>query len=248
MIVYKVGRYTFSADLCRYSKEVGQEGNYTLGFCTVEYLPKGNSLYHPEPKIIDANKPYDIIEFDPKAKINGSLAIQCEPDTYNATQAEEISWIAIKIDAPNGDLDGLIRKVAEERGIELTERVMDQTRERLFTKYATPQYSDPATVGALVRNTSTLKADYYYKSRIDALAKHFNTTARQAEWLVFLDRGSKMAKRDDGWHPTLLDLDEPATEKELNELVDAGAIAFDAESNTYTNTEKTTLALRENYL
>lgn len=57
-----------------------------------------------------------------------------------------------------------------------------------------------------------------------------------------------MAKHDDGWHPTLLDLDEPATEKELNELVDAGAIAFDAESNTYTNTEKTTLALRENYL
>ncbi|OXD45006.1 hypothetical protein CE131_25105, partial [Vibrio parahaemolyticus] len=89
MIVYKVGRYTFSADLCRYSKEVGQEGNYTLGFCTVEYLPKGNSLYHPEPKIIDANKPYDIIEFDPKAKINGSLAIQCEPDKYNATQAED---------------------------------------------------------------------------------------------------------------------------------------------------------------
>nr|WP_182028037.1 hypothetical protein [Vibrio parahaemolyticus] len=42
-----------------------------------------------------------------------------------------------------------------------------------------------------------------------------------------------MAKRDDGWHPTLLYLDEPATEKELNELVDAGAIAFDAESNTY---------------
>ncbi|OXD51215.1 hypothetical protein CE131_24615, partial [Vibrio parahaemolyticus] len=138
-------------------------------------------------------QPYDIIEFDPKAKINGSLAIQCEPDKYNATQAEEMSWIAIKIDAPNSDLDGLIRKVAKERGIELTERVMAQTRER-----ATPQYSDPATVGALVRNTSTLKADYYYKLRLDALAKHFNTTVRQAEWLAFLDRGSKMAKRDDG--------------------------------------------------
>lgn len=99
MIVYKVGRYTFSADLRRYSKQVGQEGNYTLGFCTVEYLPKGNSLYHPEPKLIDSNKPYDIIEFDPKAKINGSLAIQCEPDKHNTTQAEEISWIAIQIDA-----------------------------------------------------------------------------------------------------------------------------------------------------
>lgn len=248
MIVYKVGRYTFSADLGRYSKEVGQEGNYTLGFCKVEYLPKGNSLYHPQPKTIDASKPYEIIEFAPKAHIAGSLAIQCEPDKYNATQAEEMSWIAIKIDAPNGDLDGLIRKVATERGIELTEHVMEQTRERLFTKYSTPQYSDPATVGALVRNTSTLKADYYYKSRVDALAKHFNTTARQAEWLVFLDRGSKMAKRDDGWHPTLLDLDEPATEKELNELVDAGAIALDGDSNTYINTEKTALALRENYL
>nr|WP_259345355.1 hypothetical protein [Vibrio parahaemolyticus] len=36
---------------------------------------------------------------------------------------------------------------------------MNQTRERLFTKYATPQYSDPATVGALVRNTSTRPLD-----------------------------------------------------------------------------------------
>lgn len=124
MIVYKVGRYTFSADLRRYSKQVGQEGNYTLGFCTVEYLPKGNSLYHPEPKLIDSNKPYDIIEFDPKAKINGSLAIQCEPDKHNATQAEEISWIAIQIDAPDGDLDGLIRRIAAEGGVELNEQIL----------------------------------------------------------------------------------------------------------------------------
>lgn len=248
MIVYKVGRYTFSADLRRYSKQVGQEGNYTLGFCTVEYLPKGNSLYHPEPKLIDSNKPYDIIEFDPKAKINGSLAIQCEPDKHNATQAEEISWIAIQIDAPDGDLDGLIRRIAAEGGVELNEQILNQTRENIYMRYSTPTQSDPATVGALIRNTSTLKADFYYKTRIESLAKHINTTSRQAEWLVFIDNGSKMAKRDDGWHPTLLDLDEPATEKELNELVDAGAIAFDAESNTYTNTEKATLALRENYL
>ncbi|MBO0217467.1 hypothetical protein J0676_28775, partial [Vibrio sp. Vb2880] len=80
------------------------------------------SLYHPEPKLIDSNKPYDIIEFDPKAKINGSLAIQCKADKHNATQAEEISWIAIQIDAPDGDLDGLIRRIAAEGGVELNEQ------------------------------------------------------------------------------------------------------------------------------
>ncbi|GAJ74194.1 hypothetical protein JCM18904_5167 [Vibrio sp. JCM 18904] len=189
MIVYKVGRYTFSADLRRYSKQVGQKGNYTLGFCTVEYLPKGNSLYHPEPKLIDSNKPYDIIEFDPKAKINGSLAIQCEADKHNATQAEEISWIAIQIDAPDGDLDGLIRRIAAEGGVELNEQILNQTRENIYMRYSTPTQSDPATVGALIRNTSTLKADFYYKTRIESLAKHFNTTSRQAEWLVFIDNG-----------------------------------------------------------
>jgi len=76
MSTYSINNYLISQDLTRYAKQVGKDGNYTLGHCIVEYIEQADRIFTPELKVIDTSKAYDLIDLDQDCGFKGRVAIQ----------------------------------------------------------------------------------------------------------------------------------------------------------------------------
>lgn len=252
MMLYQIGDYTLSADLQRYSKtlpdlaETDDDIKNELGYCKVEYVkaPIGDMAF--QPLTLDPDKPYETLNFEPMTNLTGHLAIQTTVTSHCASAEDEASWLRVKIAAPNADLDALITEQATSNGLTLTKQEFKQTKERLLIKMSTPKTSNPATVGALIRNTATIRATILFAVRILELADALSISERHAEFLAFAERHKGFTLLESGWHPDGMTLTVAASAEELEQL--ASKDLLELTQNRYVATEKAITLLRTHYL
>lgn len=116
MMLYTIGDYTISADLLRYSRQMSiglLKPEYELGFCTVEHIPADMPKYKHTPILLDVDKPFEKLEYNRNAELSGHLGLQKEVHLSGVDLEASVSWLSVKIDAPNGDVDALIEAYAK---------------------------------------------------------------------------------------------------------------------------------------
>ncbi|QFT40076.1 MULTISPECIES: hypothetical protein [unclassified Vibrio] len=247
MIEYKVGNYTFSTDLTRYAKEVGKEGNYTIGSCIVEFIEAGSKVFTPEPKFIDTTKPYELLDIDPDTGLRGRFAVQETPFRMNVELAEVRSWTRkASITGKNGDLDAVIYANLTKQGRPHDIENYEHEFNRLLIQVNTPKEASPETVSALIRHTSEVKARNLQTKRVRDLAEKLDITIALAQALAACEIDGGIIYREHGWHTPKALFVSPPAQGHLNLLVERGLMQFT--DNTYTATDLGRKVVRDHYL
>lgn len=244
MSTYSINNYLISQDLTRYAKQVGKDGNYTLGHCIVEYIEQADRIFTPELKVIDTSKAYDLIDLDQDCGFKGRVAIQetKERELYDKSQA--MDWIGkLKLD---GDVMTKVIDALEAKGIENNNENFDFEYKRQIEELNTPKNANVATVAALVAHTSKVATKKLESKRLANLAKTLDVDQNLATAIVACDIDKGIINVDGVWKTDAASFHNAPSEWQLNSLVDKALLTFDG--TKYLITDMAKQAVRENYL
>lgn len=256
MITYTLNNYQFSTDLKRFARKVGQDHapKYTLGYCKIEFVPQGNSVFMPRPTTLDESKPMDKITIHDAVLMDGQFCIQTTTEHELSSAEDKDQWIApANINLPSGVLSVEAYVEAEIKASALpdTEASREMTLERLKVEANVPEATS-TTVKAIILHTGQVRAELVQDERVDRLKSSANITKHQAQVLANCVNDGCLVFRDGDWHTPIAKFYTPPKESELTELINAGMLKFVkhevSDKSEYQPTELGIQLVRDSYL
>lgn len=252
---YKLANYSLSADLKRYAKAVGKEGNYTLGDCKVEFIEQGTTIFTPAPTFVNGNESLEKFDAHPNINMKGKFAIQATSERQLCNEQDKVEWLAFRdITLPKGvsSLDELIAKELAANKQKPTSENIDFTFDRLLRQANTPD-APSSTLAALILHTGQVLSEQLCNDRVKNLANNYSISTLQAQALAACVNGREILQSDNGeWVSKLGPFSEPANHTTMDGLVSKGLLLFQSlkenDRERYIATEQGKLAVRDNVL